>query len=140
MKKRSASQRPFGHRWTTVVAAVVVFLSATCLIGHAGADGRRVYTAPLDDTGRTAIYWTVDYGSRTVKFEAHFAGSGNPFDWFAVGFSDRGNHSGADFCVMWVDWKGVTGMLVSVRIGTVNRNTFMMMNNNIMIYSSYKSR
>lgn len=74
-----------------------------------------VYTAPLDDTGRSAVYWTVDYASRSVKFEAHFAadGSGGPSDWLALGFSDRGNHTGgADFCVMWVDWKGVAGMLV----------------------------
>lgn len=111
-QQRSAPQLP-----VAVVAAVVVLLSATSG-GHAGPAGRRVYTAPLDDTGRTAVYWTVDYGSRSVKFEAHFAAGGGPFDWLAVGFSDRGNHSGADFCVMWVDWKGATGMLVSVvRIG-----------------------
>lgn len=112
-QQRSASQRPLRwcrHRWTAVVAAIVTLFSATGG-GHAGDAGRRVYTAPLDDTGRTAVYWTVDYGSRSVKFEAHFAAGGGPFDWLAVGFSGRGNHSGADFCVMWVDWKGVTGML-----------------------------
>jgi len=73
----------------------------------------RVYTAPLDDTGRTAVYWTIDYAARAVKFEAHFAAGGGPFDWFALGFSGRGNHTGADFCLVWVDWKGVTGMAVS---------------------------
>lgn len=115
---RSASQRPrrWCRRWTAVVAAVVALFSATDggHTGAAGAERRHVYTAPLDDTGRTAVYWTVDYGSRSVKFEAHFAAVGGPFDWLAVGFSDRGNHSGADFCVMWVDWKGVTSMLVSI--------------------------
>lgn len=115
-QQRPPSQQPrrWCRRWTAVVAAIVTLFSATDGGGHAGATGRRVYTAPLDDTGRTAVYWTVDYGSRSVKFEAHFAAGGGPFDWLAVGFSGRGNHSGADFCVMWVDWKGVTGMLVSV--------------------------
>lgn len=89
-----------------------------------------MYTAPLDDTGRTAVYWTVDYGSRSVKFEAHFAAGGGPFDWLAVGFSGRGNHSGADFCIMWVDWKGVTGMLVSVV-----RKGACIMGNGILIQS-----
>lgn len=85
---------------------------AVAAASSSSVTGNRVYTAPLDDTGRTAVYWTIDYAVRSVKFEVHFAGS-KPLDWLALGFSDRGNHTGADFCLMWVDWKGVTGMLVS---------------------------
>lgn len=92
-------------------------LAAVCCYGRwssaaAAAAGNHVYTAPLDDTGRTAVYWTVDYADRSVKFEAHFDGGG-PADWLALGFSGRGNHTDADFCLAWTDWKGVTGMLVS---------------------------
>lgn len=92
--------------------AVTMAVAWSSLPPAAAAAGPRVYTAPLDDTGRTAVYWTVDYAYRSVKFEVHFATGGGQFDWLALGFSDRGNFTGADFCVMWVDWKGVTGMLV----------------------------
>ena len=34
-------------------------------------------------------------------------------DWVAVGFSDRGELTGADFCVFWVDWKGGAQVQVS---------------------------
>ena len=34
-------------------------------------------------------------------------------DWVAVGFSDRGELTDADFCVFWVDWKGGAQVQVS---------------------------
>ncbi|XP_025419900.1 dopamine beta-hydroxylase-like [Sipha flava] len=101
---------PF-HRWWTVAVAITVAIAWPSLLSVAAAAGPRVYTAPLDDTGRSVVYWTVDYAFRSVKFEVHFATDGGHYDWLALGFSDRGNFTGADFCVMWVDWKGVTGML-----------------------------
>lgn len=99
------------YRWVPTAAAVIVTVAV--LVADASAvTGLRVYTAPLDDAGLATVYWTVGYADRAVKFEAHFVDAG-PFDWLAVGFSDRGNHTDADFCLTWRDWKGVTGMLVS---------------------------
>lgn len=107
-------------QWWTIAAAVAAVSCSTnsnrnssAFSAPATVSGIRVYTAPLDDTGRTTVYWTVNYASRTVKFEVHFSATSGPFDWLALGFSGRGNHTEADFCFMWVDWKGVTGMLVS---------------------------
>ncbi|XP_050428659.1 dopamine beta-hydroxylase [Adelges cooleyi] len=74
------------------------------------ATGKRVYTVPLDETGDTTLYWTVDRAAESVMFEAHVNVS-SPFDWVALGFSDRGNHTDADYCLMWVDWKSHTRML-----------------------------
>lgn len=99
--------------WPAILAAVCCYGRwSSSAAATAAAGNRAVYTAPLDDTGRTAVYWTVDYADRSVKFEAHFHGGG-PADWLALGFSGRGNHTDADFCLAWTDWKGVTGMLVS---------------------------
>lgn len=109
MRPSASTPSPTSVRWWTVaVAAALCCPAARCVAAAGGA----VYTAPLDDTGRTTVYWTVDYAARSVKFEVHYTG-GSPFDWLALGFSDRGNHTGADFCLLWVDWKGVTSMLVS---------------------------
>lgn len=95
-----------------VVTVAVAWPSLQSAAATSTAAGPRVYNAPLDDTGRSVVYWTVDYAFRSIKFEVHFATDGGHFDWLALGFSDRGNFTGADFCVMWVNWKGVTGMLV----------------------------
>lgn len=100
------------RRCLTTAAAIAAIVTVVALGADVSATGIHVYNAPLDDLGQATVYWTVGYAAQTVKFEAHFANAG-PFDWLAVGFSDRGNHTGADFCLMWRDWKGVTSMLVS---------------------------
>ena len=44
-------------------------------------------------------------------------------DWVAVGFSDRGELTDADFCVFWVDWK--EGAQVQVSTSTLFLGIFI---------------
>lgn len=103
----------------TIISTMMrLLLTALWLLGSGWCctvlahSSNRVYTVPLDESGGMTLFWTLDYSSdRSVMFEAHLNAS-SPFDWWALGFSDRGNHTEADFCVMWVDWKGHTRMVV----------------------------
>ncbi|XP_050547075.1 dopamine beta-hydroxylase-like [Daktulosphaira vitifoliae] len=92
-----------------LVQAVLWLLGSgwCCIIALAS---NRVYTVPLDESGGMTLYWTLDPSDQSVMFEAHLNVS-SPFDWWALGFSNRGNYTEADFCIMWVDWKGHTSMV-----------------------------
>ena len=54
------------------------------------------------------LKWQVDYERNDVIFEVvHLTKiSGKFLDWVGVGFSDFGESSNADFCILWTDWKG----------------------------------
>ncbi|XP_050547587.1 dopamine beta-hydroxylase-like [Daktulosphaira vitifoliae] len=92
-----------------LVQAVLWLLGSgwCCIVALAS---NRVYTVPLDESGGMTLYWTLDPSDQSVMFEAHLNVS-SPFDWWALGFSNRGNYTEADFCIMWVDWKGHTRMV-----------------------------
>ncbi|KAL1131405.1 hypothetical protein AAG570_011022 [Ranatra chinensis] len=64
-----------------------------------------VFRVPLDPAGNTALFWSLHYPSSTVHLEAHVPsllfGS-----WFALGFSDYGLFTDADFCLLWADPQG----------------------------------
>ncbi|XP_071450350.1 dopamine beta-hydroxylase [Hetaerina americana] len=61
------------------------------------------------DSGAPAtstMYWRVEYGSEgKLYIEVHVPAL-KPTSWFTVGFSDRGEPAPADYCILWVDWKG----------------------------------
>lgn len=63
-----------------------------------------VSSLQLDSFGQYQLFWQVDYQARVVTFELKL--QLHPSSWFAFGFSDRGNLSGADVCVLWVDRRG----------------------------------
>ncbi|XP_022668942.1 dopamine beta-hydroxylase-like isoform X1 [Varroa destructor] len=78
--------------------------------GSSGADAvssngnSPVSSLQLDSFGHFYLFWQVDYQARVVTFELKL--QIHPSSWFAFGFSDRGNLSGADTCVLWVDRRG----------------------------------
>ncbi|KAG8195957.1 hypothetical protein JTE90_028931 [Oedothorax gibbosus] len=57
----------------------------------------------LDPDDRLHLYWTVDYDEETVTFELRAKTSDQ--DWIGVGFSDRGEITNADLCILWTDKK-----------------------------------
>ncbi|XP_018325349.1 tyramine beta-hydroxylase [Agrilus planipennis] len=63
---------------------------------------KEIYHIPLDEKSELTLDWIVDYPLKTVTFEIHIP---IKFGWFAIGFSDRGEHFSADYCVLWYDWK-----------------------------------
>ena len=63
-----------------------------------------VSSLQLDSLGNFHLYWQVDHSAKVVTFELKL--QLHPSSWFAFGFSDRGNLTGADLCILWVDRKG----------------------------------
>ena len=61
------------------------------------------FQLPLDPDDRHRIFWTLDYKTETATIEVR-ATLLKESDWFAIGFSDYGNVSNADLCVLWFDW------------------------------------
>lgn len=57
----------------------------------------------LDPDDKLHLYWTVDYEDETVNFEVRVRASDH--DWIGIGFSDRGDITNADLCVLWTDRK-----------------------------------
>ena len=66
------------------------------------AVGATIYHVPLDS--QSSFSWTLDYPQSKVQVEVHVPILRD--EWFAIGFSDYGDLSGADLCVMWQDWRG----------------------------------
>uniref|UniRef100_A0A0A9WPA7 Tyramine beta-hydroxylase n=1 Tax=Lygus hesperus TaxID=30085 RepID=A0A0A9WPA7_LYGHE len=57
----------------------------------------RVYDVALDGEARHTLFWALDYVNSKIKFEVH--AELQEGDWFAVGFSDRGDFENGDYCV-----------------------------------------
>lgn len=57
----------------------------------------------LDPDDKLHLYWTVDYDEETVTFELRVRASDH--DWVGVGFSDQGDITNADLCILWTDKK-----------------------------------
>ena len=62
------------------------------------------FQLPLDSEDKYRIFWTLDYKTETATIEVR-ANLDKETDWFAIGFSDYGNVSNADLCVLWFDWR-----------------------------------
>lgn len=60
------------------------------------------FQLPLDPADKYRIFWTLDYKTETATIEVR-ASLQHESDWFAIGFSDYGNVSNADLCVLWFD-------------------------------------
>ncbi|XP_026739132.1 tyramine beta-hydroxylase [Trichoplusia ni] len=60
----------------------------------------------LDPSGNLLLKWRVDYTLRKIKFRVSFSDKASPCNWFALGFSDRGNLNNSDACLFWTDYKG----------------------------------
>lgn len=56
----------------------------------------------MDPEDRIRLFWSLDYKKQlaTIEFRAVLD---HPYDWVAIGFSDYGNSSHADFCMLYYD-------------------------------------
>ena len=62
----------------------------------------QIFHVPLNADGSISFNWLLDYPNEMVTFEIHIPAS---YGWFAVGFSDHGEHFPADYCLLWKDMK-----------------------------------
>ena len=58
----------------------------------------------LDSQNLYRLFWTIDYQTESLTLEVKTVLKDN-YDWFAIGFSDYGETSGADLCILWFDRK-----------------------------------
>ncbi|XP_058796937.1 tyramine beta-hydroxylase [Phymastichus coffea] len=63
-----------------------------------------VHSLPLGS--EASLHWRVEFASEQIAAEVHYAAE--EYAWFAVGFSNYGEHKPADYCVLWVDWRRQT--------------------------------
>lgn len=60
----------------------------------------------LDPNGELLLKWTVDYATQKIQFRIKISDKAPVFNWFALGFSDRGTPENSDYCVFWRDYNG----------------------------------
>lgn len=60
----------------------------------------------LDPHGELLLKWRVDYDSQKIRFQLIVSDKAPSFNWFALGFSDRGLLNASDVCLFWADYKG----------------------------------
>lgn len=65
------------------------------------------FQQPLDGKNKHRIFWSLDYDTQTATIEVR-ANLNRTRDWFAIGFSDYGNITEANLCVLWFDLTGKT--------------------------------
>ncbi|XP_044766667.1 tyramine beta-hydroxylase [Coccinella septempunctata] len=64
--------------------------------------GNKIFHAPLDSKSEMMLHWILDYPTKSIVFEIHLPRL--DLQWFAIGFSDRGNYFPADYCVLSAGW------------------------------------
>ncbi|CAB3368735.1 Hypothetical predicted protein [Cloeon dipterum] len=84
-----------------------MFVFLAILVAIVNVADARVFNIPLDPSGNITLHWLPDYSEEKVTFEVHFHTESSA-QWLAVGFSDYGETTLADYCLYWVDWKGGT--------------------------------
>ncbi|XP_041979262.1 tyramine beta-hydroxylase isoform X2 [Aricia agestis] len=62
--------------------------------------------AVLDPEGALLLKWRVDYTTEKIYFQILISEKAPALNWFALGFSDRGDLENADICLVWTDYKG----------------------------------
>lgn len=59
----------------------------------------------LDPKGELLLKWRVDYSAQKIQFQIAMLDRAPAFNWFALGFSDRGALNNSDVCLFWSDYK-----------------------------------
>ncbi|XP_045498203.1 tyramine beta-hydroxylase [Colias croceus] len=59
----------------------------------------------LDPNGELLLKWRIDYSIRKIRFQLSLSDKAMPINWFALGFSNRGDLENADVCLVWTDYK-----------------------------------
>jgi hypothetical protein len=76
-----------------------------------------IFQVPLDSNNRFRLFWTIDYESEFVTLEVRSTLE-NKNDWFAIGFSDYGQITNADLCILWFDKKNRIHFQVIIKINS----------------------
>jgi hypothetical protein len=64
----------------------------------------QTFHSQLDARARVNLYWKIHYENRYLLLEVRARlSNGNARPFVAIGFSDYGNLTDADFCVLWID-------------------------------------
>lgn len=79
---------------------------------HTVGYNRGVFNLPLNSDGYK-LFWSPNYETKSVKFEIHLTPSLNKGDWFALGFSNYGEHTMADYCFVQQGGNGRHSIQVS---------------------------
>lgn len=58
----------------------------------------------LDPKGLLTLKWRVDYVAQIIRFRVEFSDKAPSINWFALGFSDRGDLENSDICLVWTDY------------------------------------
>ncbi|CAH0715379.1 unnamed protein product, partial [Brenthis ino] len=58
----------------------------------------------LDPKGLLTLKWRVDYVAQIIQFQVKFSDKAPSINWFALGFSDRGDLENSDICLVWTDY------------------------------------
>lgn len=74
-----------------------------------------VFNIPLNSEAGYKLYWSPNYEQGSIKFEVHLTPSLNKGDWFAVGFSNYGGLTYADYCLVLRDENGHYSIQVGPR-------------------------
>ncbi|CAH4028352.1 unnamed protein product [Pieris brassicae] len=61
----------------------------------------------LDPNGDLSIKWRVNYLNKKIQFEVRLSEKAPAVNWFALGFSDRGDFENADLCLVWTDYNEI---------------------------------
>ncbi|KAJ0176492.1 hypothetical protein K1T71_007671 [Dendrolimus kikuchii] len=59
----------------------------------------------LDPKGELLMKWRIDYSAQKIQFQIAMLDRAPAFNWFALGFSDRGELNNSDVCLFWSDYK-----------------------------------
>src|SRR5262249_16860579 len=70
------------------------------------------YQTALDSDNKLKLFWSVDYEAEAVTMEVR-AILNRKNDWLGIGFSDYGNITKADLCLLWFDKKSKAHFEVS---------------------------
>ncbi|KAL1516807.1 hypothetical protein ABEB36_000660 [Hypothenemus hampei] len=81
------------YRGTLLVFIFFIFVTST------GAyDDQKIFNVSLNVDNSITLHWILNYLEKFVTFEIHLPVK---FQWFAFGFSDRGQSFPADYCLLW---------------------------------------
>lgn len=87
----------------------------------------------LDPNGELLLKWKVDYYKRKIRFQLIISEKAPAFNWFALGFSDRGKLINSDVCLFWTDYTSRNHFEVTKTISICFISRFINRNSKLII-------
>ena len=86
--------------------------SSPALSEKSGHPNSTFFQTALDMSDRFHLFWSVNYDLKSINFEVRLR-TNRMNHWFAIGLSDFGEVSNADFCIIWFDYDSKVHFQVS---------------------------